>query len=59
MKDQIKSTGVSNHRVRYYNYLTHKKESIVFCTDDIDLSIKRFLVNMTIEILSVKKVKSK
>jgi len=59
MADPIKSTNVPQYKVRYYNYLSHKKESVVLRAEDIDDSIKRHFINMAIQLLSVKKLTPK
>jgi len=59
MTNPIKSTNVSQYKVRYYNYLSHKKESVVLRAEDIDDSIKRHFINMAIQLLSVKKLTPK
>ena len=59
MADPIKSTNVPQYKVRYYNYLSHKKESVILRAEDIDDSIKRHFINMAIQLLSVKKLTPK
>ena len=59
MADPIKSNNVPQYKVRYYNYLSHKKESVILRAEDIDDSIKRHFINMAIQLLSVKKLTPK
>lgn len=59
MTNPIKSTNVPQYKVRYYNYLSHKKESVVLRAEDIDDSIKRHFINMAIQIIYVKKLTPK
>jgi len=59
MTNPIKSTNVPQYKVKYYNYLSHKKESVVLRAEDIDDSIKRHFINMAIQLLSVKKLTPK
>ena len=59
MENQSRSNNVPQYKVRYYNYLSHKKESVVLRAEDIDDSIKRHFINMAIQLLSVKKLTPK
>jgi len=59
VEDVVKNNNVPQYKVRYYNYLSHKKESVVLRAEDIDDSIKRHFINMAIQLLSVKKLTPK